>query len=43
MKYLFRNLLIAAAPFILRELFRRLDDRGGSSRRRRPLLAGRSR
>jgi hypothetical protein len=39
MKYLLRNLLIAAAPFILREVFRRLDERSGAGRRRRPLLA----
>jgi hypothetical protein len=41
MKYLFRNLLIAAAPFLLRELFKRLDAGRQPSRNPRPLLARR--
>jgi hypothetical protein len=39
MKYLLRNLLIAAAPFLLRELFKRLDAGRESSRQPRRLLA----
>jgi hypothetical protein len=43
MKTVLRNLLIAAAPFLLRELFKRLDARSGNSRRSLPLLARRHR
>jgi hypothetical protein len=42
MKYLFRNLLIAAAPFLLRELFRRMDRRPAAPRGTRNKLLSRS-
>jgi len=41
MKYLLRNLLIAAMPFLLRELFKRLDAGRQSSPHSRRLVAGR--
>jgi len=41
MKYLLRNLLIAAAPFLLRELLKRLDAGRQPSRHPRPLVARR--
>jgi hypothetical protein len=43
MKHLFRSLLIAAAPFLLREIFKRLDARSGGSRRPRTALPARGR
>jgi hypothetical protein len=41
MKYLLRNLLIAAAPFLLRELLKRLDAGRQPSRHPRHLVARR--
>jgi hypothetical protein len=41
MKYLLRNLLIAAAPFLLRELFKRLGAGRQPSRDPRHLVARR--
>jgi hypothetical protein len=41
MKYLLRNLLIAAAPFLLRELLKRLDAGRQPSRPPRRLVARR--
>jgi hypothetical protein len=41
MKFVLRNLLIAALPFLLRELFKRLDAGRQSSRHPRHLVARR--
>jgi len=41
MKYLLRNLLIAALPFLVRELFKRIDAERQASRHPRHLVARR--